>query len=216
MGSPPHPALLTETEARAKACLSMSCGLAMLLQGLLDPVRGFSTSCKLLPGFAQRAKPLCFFTAWGGMAFGKWPCMEKHARKGGLWLDGIPQAVPLASGRVDPRQPASVHTVAPSVFLPARGPGLRGQAGAGCCNGAGESRAAGTNWVIRAPWFGRMKNYKMPINIMRCLTVLCNVLVLFSLVCICKGIPAKGTIIVNIQKGKFWVMCPVLSWKNYI
>lgn len=141
---------------------------------------------------------------------------EKLARKGGLWLDWIPQALPLASGCMDSRQLASIHKVVSSILLLARGPGLRGQAGAGRCNAAGESRAAGINWVIPAHWFERMKDYKMPINIMRCLTALLNLLVLFSLVCICKGILAKGTIIVNIQKGKFWVMCPVLSWKNYI
>lgn len=56
----------------------------------------------------------------------------------------------------------------------------------------------------------------MPINIMRCLTAFFNLLVLFSLACICKGLLAKGTIIVNIQKGKFGVTCPVLSRKNYI
>lgn len=56
----------------------------------------------------------------------------------------------------------------------------------------------------------------MPINVMRCLTDLFNLLLLFSFVCICKELLAKGTVIVNIQKGKFWVTCPALSWKNYI
>lgn len=59
-----------------------------------------------------------------------------------------------------------------------------------------------------------MKRYKMPISITRSLTAPFNILVLVSSTRICKGLLAKGT--VNIQKGKFCVTSPVLSWRNSI
>lgn len=124
--------------------------------------------------------------------------MEKLTRKGAFWLDGGPRVAGWAGGRW-PVYARSYHQYFSWHGVLGRGGGH----GAGQCNGAGESRAAGVNRGICACCFERMKGYKMPINIMRYLTALFNVPVLFSVVCISKRLLAKGTVIVSIQKGKF-------------
>lgn len=169
-----------------------------LLQGLMDLVRVFNRSCKLPSGFAQHTSPQRCFAARGGTASGKWPRMEKLTRKGALWLDGVPRVAGWAGGSW-PVYARSYHQSSSWHGVLGRGGGH----GAGQCDGAGESRAARVNRVICARCFERMKGYKMPINIMRYLTALFNVPVLFSLVCISKRLLAKGTVIVSIQKGKF-------------
>lgn len=48
------------------------------------------------------------------------------------------------------------------------------------------------------------------------LLVLVLLLLLFLYACIGKELLGKGTVVVNIQRLKCWVTCPVVSWKNYI
>lgn len=139
------------------------------------------------------------FAAQRGEASDKWPCLEKPAGKGGLWHGGIPWVARWAWGSWETY--SELYHLSSSWL---RLLSLAGRHGAGQCSGARESQGAGINWVTWARCFEHKKRYKMLIITVRCLRAPFNLLV--AIFYTMHYTMVKGTVIVKIQKVKFWVI----------
>lgn len=84
------------SELAVRDILTYNLGLGH--QGTQDPILPYLLNLMLGQGFALSLGPAncCWvllqscFAAQRGAASGKWPCLEKPARKGGLWHGGTP------------------------------------------------------------------------------------------------------------------------------